>query len=304
MVTFVLRRIAGGLAALFCIISLTFFLRLMPGGPFDRERVLEPSIRENLERKWKLNEPLVVQYLYYLGGLARLDLGTSMVKEDKTVAEILFRPARTSLTVGAAALAFALAFGLTAGIIAAVRQNTAADYTLMSASMLGFSVPNIVLAPLLALLFGVWLGWPPPSGWESWQHLILPAAALGVAFAGRIARIMRASMLEVIRQDFIRTARAKGLDERAVVLRHALRNALSPIVSYLGPAAAGILTGSVIIERVFAIPGMGDHFVSAPGNRDYTLVLGTVLIYSSLLIMFNIAVDIAQALLNPRIRLA
>jgi len=184
-----------------------------------------------------------------------------------------------------------------------VRQNRPADYALMSASMLGFSVPNMVLAPLLALTFGLWLRWLPTSGWGSWEHVVLPAAALGVAFAGRIARIMRASMLEVIREDFIRTARAKGLSERAVILRHAVRKAVSPIVSYLGPAAAGILTGSVIIEEIFDIGGLGRHFVKAPSERDYPLVLGTVLVYSSLLIGFNMLVDVAQALLNPRVRL-
>ena len=304
MLAYVVRRTAGGLIALFCIITLTFFLlRLMPGGPFDAERELDPAIRANIERKWKLDRPLVVQYLYYLRYLARLDLGDSMVREDWSIREILHDSLPKSLIIGGAALAFALLFGLAAGIWAAVEQNHAADYALMSAAMLGFSIPNMVLAPFLALTFVVWLAWLPSSGWGSWQHAVLPALALGVAFAGRIARIMRASMLEVIRQDFIRTARAKGLGERAVVLRHALRKAVAPIVSYLGPAAAGILTGSVIVERIFFIPGMGYYFVSAPAERDYTLVLGTVLVYSSLLILFNIVVDVAQAMLNPRIRL-
>lgn len=304
MATFVIRRIAGGLIALLCIVTLTFFLvRLMPGGPFDRERELDPVIRANIERKWKLDRPVVVQYMYYLRDLARFDLGDSMARRGRSINEILADALPKSLIVGAAALAFAVLFGIAAGTVAAARQNRAADYTLMSISMLGFSIPNIVLAPVLALAFGLWLGWLPPSGWGSWRHIVLPAAALGVAFAGRIARIMRASMLEVIREDFIRTARAKGLGEPAVIVRHALRKAIAPIVSYLGPAAAGILTGSVIIERIFHVPGLGHYFVSAPGERDYTLVLGIVLAYSSLLITFNIVVDIAQALLNPRIRL-
>ena len=304
MSTFIMRRIGGGLIALFCIVTLTFFLmRLMPGGPFDSERNLERAIRANIERKWKLDQPVAVQYLYYLRDLARFDLGDSMARRGRSVREILGEALPKSLTVGAVALAFAVLFGIAAGTVAAVRQNRAADYTLMSLSMFGFSIPNIVLAPVLALAFGLWLRWLPPSGWGSWRHLVLPAAALGVAFAGRIARIMRASMLEVIREDFIRTARAKGLSEPAVIVRHALRKAIAPIVSYLGPAAAGILTGSVIIEKIFDVPGMGHYFVSAPGERDYTLVLGVVLIYSSLLILFNIVVDIAQALLNPRIRL-
>ena len=304
MATFVIRRIAGGLIALLCIVTLTFFLvRLMPGGPFDRERELDPVIRANIERKWKLDRPVALQYLYYLRDLARFDLGDSMARRGRSINEILADALPKSLIVGAAALAFAVVFGIAAGTAAAARQNRAADYTLMSVSMLGFSIPNIVLAPVLALAFGLWLRWLPPSGWGSWRHLVLPAAALGVAFAGRIARIMRASMLEVIREDFIRTARAKGLSEPAVIVRHALRKAIAPIVSYLGPAAAGILTGSVIIEKIFDVPGLGHYFVSAPSERDYTLVLGVVLVYSSLLILFNIIVDIAQALLNPRIRL-
>jgi oligopeptide transport system permease protein len=304
MAYFVIRRVAGGLVALFCIVTLTFFLlRLMPGGPFDEERELPPSVRENIERKWKLDRPLVVQYGHYLSDLLRLDMGESMARPGQTVRELLLSSAPKSLLVGGAALAFALVFGLIAGIIAAVRQNRAADYALMSASMLGFSVPNMVLGPLLALVVGLWLGWLPTSGWGSWRHVVLPAVALGVAFAGRIARIMRASMLEVIREDYIRTARAKGLPERVVILRHAFRKAIAPIISYLGPASAAILTGSVIIEEIFHVPGMGRYFVTAPAERDYTLVLGTVLVYSTLLIVFNTLVDIVQAMLNPRIRL-
>lgn len=303
MFYFIIRRTLGGLAALLAVVTLTFFLlRLMPGGPFDTERNLPPAIRQNIERKWKLDRPLAVQYGTYLCDLVRLDLGDSMAGKGP-IREILADSLPNSMLIGAAALLFAVAFGIAAGIVAAVRQNRMADYALMSVSMLGFSIPNMVLAPVLALVFGLWLGWLPTSGWGSWTHVILPAAALGVAFAGRIARIMRASLLEVIREDFIRTARAKGLSEPAVVLRHALRKAIAPIVSYLGPAAAGILTGSVIIEQIFSVPGIGYYFVSAPAERDYTLVLGTVLVYSSLLIAFNIAVDVAQAVLNPRIRL-
>jgi len=303
MTAFVLRRLLGGLVALFCIITLTFFLlRLAPGGPFDSDRPLDAAIRQNLERRWGLDQPLLSQYLLYLRGIARLDLGVSMTGRGP-IRTVLAAPLLKSLLIGAAALAFAVAFGLAAGILAAVRQNRFTDYALMSLSMLGFSIPNMVLAPVLAIVFAVELGWLPSSGWGGWQHLVLPAAALGVAFAGRIARLMRASMLEVIREDFIRTARAKGLAESAVILRHALRKAASPIVSYLGPAAAGILTGSIVIEQIFALPGLGHFFVDAPNERDYPLVLGTVLLYSTLLILFNIAVDIAQALLNPRIRL-
>lgn len=304
MFSFIFRRSLGGLVALWCIVTLTFFLlRLMPGGPFDSERKMEPEIRANLERKWKLDRPLAVQYLSYMRGLASLDLGDSMARPDRTIREIIAESMPKSIAIGGLALAFALVFGIIAGTLAAWRQNHVLDYSLMSASMLGFSVPNIVLAPVLALVFGVWLGWLPVSGWGEWSNMVLPAAALGVAFAGRIARILRASLLEVIHQDFIRTARAKGVGRMAVIWRHAMRGALAPIVSFLGPAAAGILTGSVVIEKVFAIPGLGYYFISAPSERDYTLVLGTVLVYSIILIVFNVFVDVAQAMLNPRIRL-
>ena len=195
MLPFLIRRLIGGAIALFCIVTLTFFLiRLMPGGPFDRERVLNPEIRRNIERKWRLDAPLFTQYLFYIRDLARLDLGDSMAQEDQTVREIILRSAPKSLIVGGFALIFAVAAGLAAGIIAAARQNRPADYVLMSASMLGFSVPNMVLAPFLSLSFGLWLQCLPTSGWGTWRHVVLPAAALGAAFAGRIARIMRASM--------------------------------------------------------------------------------------------------------------
>ncbi len=304
MATFLIRRAVGGLVALLCIVTLTFFLlRLMPGGPFDRERHTDEVIRASIERKWKLDRPVVVQYLSYLRDLARLDLGDSTSQQGFTVREILLGALPKSIAVGGIALAFAALSGVVAGTIAAARQNRPADYALMSLSMLGFSIPNIVLAPVLALAFGIWLEWLPVAGWGGPRYLVLPAAALGIAFAGRIARIMRASMLEVIRQDFIRTARAKGVGEWAVVFRHALRKAFAPILSYLGPAAAGILTGSVVIEQVFAIPGLGDCFVRTIESRDYPLMLGAVLVYGSILIVFNIVVDVAQALLNPRIRL-
>ncbi len=301
---FIIRRVAGGLVALFCIITLTFFLlRLMPGGPFDSEREPNAAIRANLQRKWKLDRPLLVQYGYYMRDLACLDLGDSMAKKGMSIWEILAEHTPKSIAVGAATLVFAVIFGITAGTVAAARQNSPTDYTLMSFAITGFSVPNIVLAPVLAIVFGLQLRWLPVSGWGTWRHLVLPTAALGVAFAGRIARIMRASMLEVIREDFIRTARAKGLSEPAVIFKHALRKAVAPIASYLGPAAAGILTGSIVIERVFQIPGLGQQFLDSPANRDYTLVLGVTLAYSSMLIAFNIVVDITQAFLNPRVRL-
>lgn len=304
MFYYLIRRTAGGLVALLCIITLTFFLlRLMPGGPFDKDRAMDPAVKENIEKKWKLDKPLVVQYGYYLVGLCKLDLGDSMSSPDQTVRERLAAGLGPSLGIGGLSLAFAVIIGVLAGVISAAKQNTFIDYTCMSASIFGFSIPCMVLGPVMAIIFGLWLGWLPTSGWGGPQHLILPSIALGAAFAGRIARIMRASMLEVVREDFVRTARAKGLTEFLVIVRHASRQALNPIISYLGPAAAGILTGSIVIEQIFAIPGIGTLFVKAPQNRDYTLVLGTVLLYSSLLIFFNVIVDVVQAALNPRVRL-
>ncbi len=302
-----LRLVAGRLAlavpVILVIATLTFFaMRLAPGGPFDAERRLPPAVLANIEARYRLDRPLVEQYVHYLGDLLRGDLGPSFRYPDRTVGELIVLGLPVSVTLGASALALALAVGIPAGVVAAVRHNRPADHLAMGLAMTGVSLPNFVLGPLLILLFALVLRWLPVAGWGSWRHLVLPAVTLGLYYAAYIARLTRAGMLEVIRQDFIRTARAKGAPERRVVGRHALRLALLPVVSYLGPAAAKVLTGSVVVETIFAVPGIGRYFVTAALNRDYTMVLGTALFFSAFLVAFNLLVDLAYGWLDPRIR--
>ena len=302
MLDFVLRRVAGFLPVLFVIISLSFFImRLAPGGPFDQERVLPEQVRENIETRYHLNEPLWKQYLRYLGDVARGDLGPSFRYPDRSVNELLGLGVPVSLLLGACALAIAILLGGAVGLLAGVRRNSFVDYLTMSLALGGVSVPNFVLGPLLTLVFALGLGWLPVAGWGTWRHLILPSVTLGMFYAAYVARLTRAGMLEVIGQEFIRTARAKGLREATVVLRHALPSAILPVVTYLGPASAAILTGSVVVETIFGIPGIGRYFVGSALNRDYTMVLGTVLAFSVLLLLFNLIVDILYAYLDPRV---
>ena len=302
MFGYILRRVAGFLPVLFIIVSLSFFLmRLAPGGPFDQERALPEQVRANIEARYHLNEPLWRQYLRYLGEVARGDLGPSFRYPDRSVNELLGLGFPVSLTLGLCALAVALALGGTAGILAGLRRNSILDYLTMSFALGGVSVPNFVLGPILMLIFALGLGWLPVAGWGTWRHLVLPAITLAAFYTAYVARLARAGMLEVILQDFIRTARAKGVREAMVVLRHALPGAVLPVVSYLGPAAAGALTGSVVVETIFGIPGVGRYFVQSALNRDYTMVLGTVVFYSVLLIVFNLIVDCLYAYLDPRV---
>ena len=302
MLDFVLRRVAGFLPVLFVIISLSFFImRLAPGGPFDQERVLPEQVRENIETRYHLNEPLWKQYLRYLGDVARGDLGPSFRYPDRSVNELLGLGIPVSLLLGACALAIAILLGGAVGLLAGVRRNSFVDYLTMSLALGGVSVPNFVLGPLLTLVFALGLGWLPVAGWGTWRHLILPSVTLGMFYAAYVARLTRAGMLEVIGQEFIRTARAKGLREATVVLRHALPSAILPVVTYLGPASAAILTGSVVVETIFGIPGIGRYFVGSALNRDYTMVLGTVLAFSVLLLLFNLIVDVLYAYLDPRV---
>ena len=301
---FILRRFLASALTLLAIVLLSFLMmRAVPGGPFDQERVVQPAIKKELEKKYHLDEPLWRQAVRYLGDLCRGDLGPSLKRPGQTVGEILGQAFPRSALLGTVALFIALLLGGGTGVYAAIHHNTARDNVAMGLVMIGVPIPSMVLAPLLVTFFALTLRWFPTSGWGTFAHLVLPAAALGLAYAARIARLARGGMLEVLRQDFIRTARAKGLPERTVIGRHALRLGLSPLVSYLGPAAAGILTGSFIVEQIFAIPGMGHYFVSAAAERDYTLALGTVIVYSTLLVVLNLIVDIAQAFLDPRIRL-
>ena len=304
MSSFILRRVAGFIPVLFVIVSLSFFImRLAPGGPFDQDRALPEQVRANIEARYHLDEPLWTQYFRYLGDVTRGDLGPSFRYPDRSVNELLGLGFPVSLLLGSCAMAVALLAGGTAGLLAGVRRNSLVDYLTMSLALGGVSVPNFVLGPILMLVFALGLGWLPVAGWGTWRHLILPSLTLGAFYAAYVARLMRAGMLEVIGQDFIRTARAKGLREAAVVLRHALPSAILPVVTYLGPASAAVLTGSVVIETIFSIPGIGRYFVGAALNRDYTLVLGTVVSYSVLLLSLNLAVDVLYAWLDPRVQI-
>jgi len=301
---YTLRRVVGFLPVLFVIVSLSFFMmRLAPGGPFDQERALPEQVRLNIEARYHLDEPLWRQYLRYLGDVARGDLGPSFRYPDRSVNELLRLGFPVSLRLGLCALGVALGLGGTAGILAGVKRNAFSDYLSMGFALGGVSIPNFVLGPILMLVFALGLHWLPVAGWGTWRHLILPSITLGTFYAAYVARLTRAGMLEVIGQDFIRTARAKGLREATVVLRHALPGAILPVVTYLGPASAAILTGSVVVETIFSIPGIGRYFVGSALNRDYTMVLGTVLVYSLLLIVFNLVVDVLCAYLDPRMRM-
>ncbi len=303
MLGYILRRVAGFLPVLFVIVSLSFFMmRLAPGGPFDQERALPDQVRANIEARYHLNEPLWRQYLRYLGDIARGDLGPSFRYPDRSVNELLSLGFPVSLTLGLCALAVALTLGGTAGVLAGLKRNGWVDYLTMSFALCGVSVPNFVLGPILMLVFALGLHWLPVAGWGTWRHLILPSVTLGTFYAAFIARLTRAGMLEVIGQEFIRTARAKGLREATVVLRHALPGAILPVVTYLGPASAAVLTGSVVVETIFSIPGIGRYFVGSALNRDYTMVLGTVVFYSVLLLVFNLIVDVLYAYLDPRVQ--
>ncbi len=299
-----LRRLMGLIPTLLMLITVAFFLmRVAPGGPFDSEKTLPPEIEANLNAKYHLDEPLLQQYFRYLGQIAVLDFGPSFQYKDWTVNELIAQGFPVSLTVGLAAMVLAFVFGTLLGITAALRQNTGIDYSLMGFAMLGISIPNFVIAPILILLLAVYAGWLPAGGWDwSIASMILPVITLSLPVTAYIARLTRGSMIEVLHSNFIRTARAKGLPESVVIRRHALRPALLPVISYLGPATAGMISGSVVIERIFSIPGLGSYFVQGALNRDYTLVMGVVIFYGVLIILLNFLVDLIYAWLNPKVR--
>ena len=303
MLRFITSRLLQSLLALFLVITATFFMiRFVPGGPFTAEKAVTPEILRNLEAHYGLDKPLWRQYLDYLGSLARGDLGPSFKYPNRTVNEIIADKVPVSAELGGLALGFALVLGVGLGTVAAVRRNTWMDYTASTIGMLGISIPTFVVGPLLVLGFAIHLGWFNASGWYGPLDRVLPAFVLGLAYAAPISRLTRGGMLEVLHQDFIRTARAKGASEFRVVTRHALRGGLLPVVSFLGPAVAGILTGSFVIETIFQIPGIGREFVNSAFNRDYTLVLGTVILYAGLIMTLNLVVDIIQAWMNPKVR--
>ena len=303
MLRYTVLRLLGAVPTLFLLITLAFFLiRAAPGGPFDAEKALPPEIEANLRAAYHLDEPLVQQFARYVGNLARGDFGPSFQYRDYTVTELIATGLPVSFRLGLAAMLLAVVAGVAAGTVAAMRRNRPADHAVMALAMTGISVPNFVLAPILILVFAVYLGWLPAGGLGGVAHMVLPVVALALPQVAWIARITRGSMTEVLSSDFIRAARAKGLSDADVVLRHALRPALIPVVSYLGPATAAVLTGSVVVEEIFGLPGIGRYFVQGALNRDYTLVMGVVVFYGVVIIALNFLVDLAYAALDPKVR--
>ena len=303
MVKFIVVRILQAIPTLFLIATLTFFMtRLAPGGPFDSEKNIPAEIKEKLEAHFGLEKPLYEQYFLYLSNLLQGDLGPSFKYMGWEVSELIAKAFPVSAQLGLFSLLIALVLGLPAGVLAALRKNSAYDYCLMTTAMLGICLPTFVMGPLLILLFSSWLGWLPPLGWYSFADMILPSLTLGLFYGAYIARLTRAGMLETLNQDYIRTARAKGASPLRVVLRHAIKGGLLPVVTFLGTAFAGLISGSFIIESIFFIPGLGRFFVTAAFNRDYTMVLGTVLFYACLIIILNLVVDLTQASLDPKSR--
>lgn len=305
MLRLFLRRLLEAIPTLLILIALTFFMmRVAPGGPFDTEKRLAPEIEANLRAAYHFDEPLYQQFGRYLWNLAHGDFGPSFQYRDRTVTELIATGFPVSLRLGGFAILIALIGGATLGSLAALRQNKAADYGTMAVAMTGISVPNFVMAPLLILAFAVTLGWLPAGGLgdAGWRNLLLPVLTLALPQVAYIARLTRGSMIEVLRSNFIRTARAQGLPTRTILLRHALKPALVPVVSYLGPATAGLITGSVVIEQIFGLPGLGRYFVQGALNRDYTLVLGIVVFYGALIVLLNFTVDLLYGWLDPRSR--
>jgi oligopeptide transport system permease protein len=305
MLRFALLRILGAIPTLFVVIGAAFMLvHAAPGGPFDSERVLPPEIEKNIRQAYHLDDPLPQQFTRYLGGVLRGDFGPSYRYREYGVSEIIGNAYPVSFLLGALAIIIALSFGILFGLVAALRRNTAIDRLLSGLAMTGISVPVFVIAPLLVLLFAVHLGWLPASfsGGSGPGRFVLPVIALALPQLAYIARLFRASMIEVMESDFIRTARAQGLSTASIVRHHAMKPALLPLLSYMGPAIAAVLTGSVVVEQIFGIPGLGQFFVNGALNRDYTLVLGLVIFYAALIITLNLFVDLLYGFLDPRIR--
>jgi oligopeptide transport system permease protein len=304
MLSFILRRVATSIPTLFAIVTITFFLiRLAPGGPFDLERPLDAKILENLRKIYALDQPLIVQYWMYIKALAHGDFGPSYIMHDFNVHELFAKGLPVSIRLGLSALTLAVIAGGALGVIAALRQNTASDYAVTGLATIGITIPTFVVGPILQIVFGLWLAWLPVAGWGegALRNVILPVIVLALPQIAVVARLTRAAMIETLRANHIRTLRAQGLGT-ATVVRHALRGAALPVVSYLGPAAAALLTGSVVVETIFGLPGVGRYFVEGALNRDYTLVMGTVILIAVFVVVFNLLVDIAYALLDPRVR--
>ena len=302
---FLLRKIPSIFLTLFVLASLSFLLmRTVPGGPFDSEKSLPPEIKANIEAKYQLNQPIWRQYTQYLGSLARGDFGPSYKYIGRSVNEIIAESLPTSIVLGVYALLFALLLGLPLGVLSAYKQNTWLDFSSMFFAVAGVSAPNYLVAALLIYVFFMRLNWLPPAIWKDYSYSILPTITLGMRPAALIARLTRAALLESIHADYVRTARAKGLGEFAVIMKHALRNSLIPVITLLGPLTAYLVSGTFVVEYIFAIPGMGRHFINAVSNCDYPLIMGVTIIYGIILIMSNLLVDLAYRLADPRVRLS
>ncbi len=305
MFSYAFKRLLSTIPVLWIAVTLSFFvLRLAPGGPFDGERPLPPAILKNLAAHYNLDKPLVEQYLIYVGHVLQGDLGPSFVNEDFSVVEQLKIGVPYTFTVATLALVLSVIAGVAAGTVGAIYQNKMPDYLISFVILMGLVLPSFFIAPVLQLVFGVHLGWLPVAGWGdgALKNLVLPVTVLMLPHAARISRLMRGSIIEVMNANYIRTARAKGIGPRLTVMRHAIKPALMPVVSYLGPAASYLLTGSLVVETVFGLPGIGRYFVTAALNRDYGMVLGTVIFYMVLIVFLNLLVDVTYAFLDPKVR--
>lgn len=305
MLKFILRRVLEAIPTLLVLITISFFMmRLAPGSPFTGERKLPPEVMANIEAKYHLNDPMYKQYFNYLVQLSKGDFGPSFKYKDYSVNELVAKAFPVSAKLGATAFLVAVFFGVTAGVIAALNQNSKWDFTVMGFAMTGVVIPSFVVAPLLVLIFAIHLKWLPGGGWDGGNltHIILPMVALSLAYIASISRITRGSMIEIMHSNFIRTARAKGLPLRTIILRHALKPALLPVLSYMGPAFVGIITGSMVVETIFGLPGIGQLFVNGALNRDYSLVLSLTILVGVLTITFNAVVDVLYAVIDPKIR--
>lgn len=305
MYKFIIKRFLEAIPTLLILITISFFMmRLAPGSPFSTERGLPPQIVEKIEAEYGLDKPMHEQYFTYLGNILQGDFGPSFKYKDYSVNELIEQALPVSATIGLLAFIFTTLVGVGIGTLAALKQNTWLDYSMMSTAMLGVIMPSFVLAPVLIYVFSIQLGWLPAGGWQggSWEYILLPMLSMSLLYIASFARITRGSMIETLNSNFIRTAKAKGLPFSTIVLRHALRPALLPVLSYMGPAFVGIITGSVVIETIFGLPGLGKLFVNGALNRDYSLVLGLTILIGFLTITFNAIVDILLAAIDPKIR--
>jgi oligopeptide transport system permease protein len=305
MLAFLVRRLLVAVPTLFVVVTVAFFMmRVAPGSPFEGNRKLTPQIEQAIMAKYGMNRPLPAQYASYLGDVLHGDFGPSMKYRDKRVVDIIGQGLPKSVTLGVSAIVLATLVGVSLGVAAALRQNRSADYAATTVAIIGVCIPTFVTAPLLVLLFATTLGWLPTAGWGGPRNLILPVVVLALPQIAIISRLTRAGMIEVLRSNYIRTARAKGLSEGRIVLHHALRGAILPLVSYLGPAVAGLITGSLIVEQIFNLPGLGRYFVTSALQRDYTVVMGVVILYATLILVLNLVADVLYAFLDPRVKLA